>query len=401
MKTSARLWHCLKPPMGKHAVLSASGASRWLACTPSARLEQAFPNTSSSYAQEGTVAHELAEMLITYKLGRLPMRDFNEGYARIKTGPYFNAEMQEYVNAYADYVFGRYEEAQQRAEDALIELEARLDFSRWVPEGFGTGDCIIIADGTMEVIDLKYGKGLRVEAEKNSQMRLYALGALDEYGMLYDIENVLCTIYQPRLIDGISIAETTANALFTWGDDYVAPRAAMAFEGEGEFAPSGEACRWCRAGSACKARINQTLELFDEAPNPELATLDEIGAFLQKAENLQNLANAMRERVNAELLAGKSCTGWKLVEGRSNRRYADKDAVGTALTEAGFPPEDIYKTELLSLTALEKAFGKKAIGECLEGLIEKPKGAPTLAPESDKRPAFIPSEEVLKAFDAS
>lgn len=386
--------------MGKHAMLSASGASRWLACPPSARLEQSYSESTSSYAEEGTAAHSLAEMLVSYKLGRLSMKDFNEGYAHIKAGPYFNGEMQECVSDYADFILARYKEAQERSSDAVIELEARLDFSKWVPEGFGTGDCIIIADGSMEVIDLKYGKGHRVNPMDNPQMGLYALGALDQYDMLYDIENVVCTIYQPRLTDGISSATRTVEDLLAWGDECVAPRAQLAYKGEGVFSPSEEACRWCKAGADCKARAEKMLELFDDnPPDPMLADIEQVGEWLTMAEGLSEWVKALKARLEKALLEGENVPAWKLVHGRSTRRIHDQESAARKLTAAKFKKSDIYKTELLGITGLEKLAGKKRLAEVLGDLIVKPEGAPTLVPASDTRPAFVPGEAVLVAFD--
>lgn len=385
--------------MAKHAILSASGASRWLTCTPSARLELPYSNASSSYAEEGTAAHEVAELETQRLLGAIDNSTYEKRMSELREGKYYNAEMQESAVAYAEFVKQKYSEAKASCPDALVELETRLDFSRWVPDGFGTGDCIIIADGVMDVIDFKYGKGHRVDAEDNPQMRLYGLGALVRFGLLYDIDVVRMSIFQPRLTHGTSTEEMSHADMIHWAETFVAPRAKLAYDGTGEFVPTEEACRFCRAGADCKARADKLLSLFDEALDPNLATLEEIGAFLTKAADLQSWVNALKERINTALLSGESCTGWKLVEGRSNRKFSDPDAVAKAFKKAGLKQVEIFEKKMKPLTQFEKDLGKKRVGEILGDLVIKPQGAPTLAPESDKRPAFVPADEVLKAFD--
>ena len=253
--------------MAKHALLSASGAHRWLECTPSALLELQFPQTTSEYAEEGTAAHELCELTARYFLGEVSEMDFENRRDELAKGPYYNAEMQECANDYARFVTEKTKAAQESCEDAFTELEVRVDFSKYVKDGFGTGDCIIVADKVLEIVDFKYGKGVRVEATGNPQMKLYALGALLKYNTLFDIDSVRMTIFQPRLSGIQSSDEITVKELLEWAEKYVKPRAKLAYKGEGEFAPSEEVCKFCRAKAQCKARADKNLKLFDEAPD--------------------------------------------------------------------------------------------------------------------------------------
>lgn len=387
-----------------HALLSASGAAKWLNCPPSARLEEKFPNESSEYAREGTVAHALAEISAGYNLGNFTKRTFNARKKKLLATEdgekFYNEEMQEHATEYAELIYGKLKEAKENCPDAFAELEVRVDFSKWVPEGFGTGDCIIVADDWLEIIDLKYGKGHRVEAAGNPQMRLYALGALEYYGQLYDIENVRMTIYQPRLSGVQSSDEITVKELLEWAENTVKPNAELAFAGEGEFGPSEETCKFCRAKEECRARYEKNLALFDEGVDPLLITPDEAGAVLEKAKDIRAWLTDLENLVQSTILSGTSVVGWKIVEGRSNRKIADSTKAVEAFKKAGYEEAVLYKEpELITLTQMEKEFGKKAVAKILAGLIEKPQGKPTLAPESDKRPAFQPEEAILAAFD--
>ncbi len=387
-----------------HALLSASGAAKWLSCPPSARLEEGFPNTSSDYAKEGTVAHALAELSARYNLNELSKRQLNAQKKKLvateEGKKFYNEEMQEHAWAYAELIYNKLQEAKDRSEDAFAELEVKVDFSKWVPEGFGTGDCIIVADDWLEIIDLKYGKGHRVEATGNPQMRLYALGAVEYYGTLYDIKNVRMTIYQPRLSGVQSSDEISVAELLEWAETVVKPTAELAFAGKGDFAPSDEACKFCRAKEQCKARYEQNLALFDEAIDPLLITADEAGEVLAKAKDIKAWLTDLENLVQSTLLSGTKVPGWKIVEGRSNRKITDTTAAANALIKSGYTEEQIYKPlELITLTQMEKDFGKKKVAEAIGSFIEKPQGKPTLAPESDKRPEFQPEEALLGAFD--
>lgn len=382
-----------------HAILSASGAHRWSVCTPSARLEEKFPKKSSEYAEEGTAAHALAELVARYYLGELPEMDYENRRDELAKGTYYNAEMQECANDYGRLVLETFKAAQERSEDAFVELEARVDFSKYVKDGFGTGDCIIVADKMLEIIDFKYGKGVRVEAAGNPQMKLYAIGALLKYNTLFDIDTVRMTIFQPRLPGEQSSDEITVDELTEWAEKFIKPRAKLAYKGEGEFAPSEETCKFCRAKEQCKARAEYNLKLFDEAPDALLITPGEAGHILEKAKDIRAWLEDLEKLVSTTLLNGTPVTGWKLVEGRSNRRFTDELKVAEAMKAAGYDEALLYKRELITLTQMEKDFGKKAVAEVLGSLIEKPRGKPTLAPASDKKPEYKFDEQIVKAFD--
>lgn len=385
--------------MRQHALLSASGAARWLACTPSARFEEGFPESTSPYAEEGTLAHSVAELMANYYIGRSGADECEEklmGYEREK---YYNTELREATTAYGKLIREKHLEALQRSPDTQVELEVRVDFSDWVPEGFGTCDCLIISDGVLEIIDFKYGKGVRVDAENNPQMLLYALGAVALYESLYDFETVRTTIFQPRISEEPSTSEMSLNTLLAWGNEYVRPRALLADAGGGDYAPSDDTCRWCRGKEQCRARTEKNLALFDEAPDVNLLTPDEAAVILGKAKDIKAWLSDIESLVQKTLLDGIPVTGWKLVEGRSNRRYTDELLVAKALKKAGYKEAIFYEKKLLTITALEKALGKKEVGEVLGELIEKPEGAPTVAPITDKRQEFKPQEAVLAAFD--
>lgn len=374
-----------------HAILSASGASRWMACTPSARLEQQFENKTSEYAAEGTLAHELGELKLKKVLEGLSSRSFNSKLKKIQENKLYTADMPDYVDVYVDTCLERYSEARAKTPDALFKIEQRLDFSKWVPEGFGTGDFVIIADGTMEVCDLKYGKGVPVSADNNKQMMLYALGAISEFSFLYDIEKVRMTIIQPRL-DNISTFEVTVEELLKWAEEFVRPRAELAIKGEGEFF-SGDHCRFCRAKAVCRARADKNLELakydFQEPP-----TMDnnDIAYVLSKVDELVSWASDVKEYALEEALKGEEFDGFKVVEGRSNRRWSSEDDVAKVLIAEGFQESMIYTRKLDGISKIESAIGKKEVKRLLGEFIIKPVGKPTLVPITDKREPYNPAK---------
>lgn len=385
--------------MAKHALLSASGAHRWLECTPSAQLELQFPQSTSEYAEEGTAAHELCELTARYWLGEISEAEYENQRDELAKGKYYNAEMQECANDYAKFVAEKTAAARETCEDAFTALEVRVDFSKYVKDGFGTGDCIIVSDNVLEIIDFKYGKGVRVEAAGNPQMKLYALGAYLEYNTLFDIDSVRMTIFQPRLSGVQSSDEITVKELLEWAEKYVKPRAKLAYKGEGEFAPSEEVCKFCRAKAQCKARADKNLKLFDEAPDILLLTPEDAGKILEQAGDIQSWLADLESLVSSTLLAGQPVEGWKMVEGRSNRKFADELKVVAAMKSAGYDESLLYERKLITLTQMEKDFGKKAVAETLGELIVKPQGKPTLAPAKDKRPEFRPEEQLLAEFD--
>ena len=363
--------------MSDHAVLSASGAHRWLNCLPSARLELEFVNNESSAAAEGTAAHALCE----HKLKKaLHMR------SKRPVSVYNSDEMEEHSDAYVEFVMEQLELAKQSCTDPLILIEQRLDFSCYVPQGFGTGDCIIIADKKLHIIDFKYGMGVLVDAVDNPQMKLYALGALDIYDSLYDIEEVSMTIFQPRR-ENVSTWTIPVKELKDWAENELKPKAKKAYEGEGDYLP-GEWCTFCRAAVKCRARAEEKLKLAQmEFKLPPLLTDSEIEEVLSKLSDLTKWANEIiAYATDAAVNHGKEWHGFKVVEGRSVRKYKDEKAVAEAAKANGY--KDIYRQNLITLTEMQKLMGKKKFEQILGGLIHKPPGKPTLVPNSDKRPAM-------------
>lgn len=388
----------------KHALLSASGAHRWLSCPPSAKLEAELPDKTSPYAREGTLAHLLAEHKAAVAIGDLKAKEYDlwlknsfpksDGYDE-----FFNAEMDECATAYADFIKAKLNETWETCQDAFAELEVKLDFSEWVPKGFGTGDCIIVADDVLNVIDLKYGKGVAVDAEDNDQMKLYALGALKAYEDLYDVKEICMTIFQPRLTKTPSQASISVDDLLEWAEQIVRPIAKLAYKGEGDFCPSESTCRFCKCRETCKARYEKNLSLFNDNEIQAFISVEEAAKVLSLADDIKGWLADLETFVFSTLMNGEEVPGWKIVEGRSNRKYADDLKVAEALTKAGYDETLIYEKKLLSLTALEKDFGKKAIDELLGELIVKPQGKPTLAPASDKRKPYQLNESLLAEFD--
>ncbi|WP_302681528.1 DUF2800 domain-containing protein [uncultured Megasphaera sp.] len=361
----------------KHAVLSASSSYRWLACPPSAQECAKLPDVSSEFARQGTDAHRLCEYKVLSALGR-DAADPTKGLT------FFDEEMAECTDEYAQYVMEQVEAAKAVCRDPLVLIEQRLDFSRWVSGGFGTGDCVIVADDTLTVIDFKYGLGVLVDAEKNSQMMCYALGALQLFDGIYDIHQVSMTIFQPRR-DNVSTYCLDKDELLHWAETVLKPTAELAAKGEGEY-QAGDHCRFCKIKATCRKRAEYNLELaqYDFAV-PSTLQDEEIEAVLERADELVNWAGDVKEYALQQALSGKQWEGWKLVEGRSNRRYVNEDAVAAAVEKAGFDP---YEKKLLGITAMTKQLGKKRFEELLSNLVEKPQGKPVLVPESDKRPAM-------------
>ncbi len=360
-----------------HAILSASASHRWLMCPPSVRLCEQFPGDGGSeFAAEGTEAHELCEYKLKSALG-MPAENPVPHLLR------YIEEMEECASGYAAHVLSLVEEAKQTCKDPGVLIEQRVDFSEWVPEGFGTADCIIVADGTLRIVDYKHGLGVLVEAEGNPQMKCYALGALGLFDALYDIDTISMTIYQPRR-ENISSWEISRDDLLKWAENTLKPVAALAFAGKGEFC-AGEWCGFCKARHTCRARAEANLMLAKhEFKLPDLLEDTEIEVALAKADELAAWVADIREYALQRALSGKVWHGWKLVEGRSVRKYRNEDEVVRAVCEAGFDP---FEKKVLGITAMQKLLGKARFDELLSGLITKPKGKPTLAPDSDKRPA--------------
>ena len=359
-----------------HAILSASASHRWLMCPPSVRLSEQFPDDGGSeFAAEGTEAHELCEYRLKSALG-IPADDPVPHLQR------YNEEMEDCASGYATHVLSLVEEAKQTCSDPKVLIEQRVDFSQWVPEGFGTADCIIVSDGTLRIVDYKHGLGVLVEAENNPQMKCYALGALEIFDVLYDIDTISMTIYQPRR-ENISTWEISREELLQWAENTLKPIAAIAFAGEGEFC-SGEWCGFCKAKHNCRARAEANLMLAKhDFRLPELLEDSEIEFILSRVDELASWANDVKEYALKRAVSGKGWHGWKLVEGRSIRKFTSEDEVIKAVCKAGFDP---FEKKLLGITAMQKLLGKARFDELLSGLITKSKGKPTLVPESDKRP---------------
>ena len=374
----------------KHALLGASSSARWLVCTPSARLEAMFPDEQSPYAAEGTIAHDLAESILRHKL---------EGKKSPKLDGY-STEMVEAVNRYVDICEEKVNEARARSSDAEAMIEARLDFSRWVPEGFGTGDMVIVADGILEVIDLKYGKGVPVSAVENTQMRLYALGAYDVNEFLYDVKTIRMTIVQPRL-DSVSTDEMTLEELLDWGEE-IKPIAQRAFRGEGDCTPC-DYCNFCKARHTCRALADTCLTAFykDGGKLNQLLTDQEVSDILAMKDLITKWIKGVYDFAYEKALSGeKQWPGYKLVEGTSRRTITDPDAAAKTLLDNGYKEKVIFKPrELEGITNLQKVLGKKGVAKYLEAYIDKPEGKPTLVPESDKRPAINTVETMMNEFE--
>lgn len=371
--------------MSKHAYLSASSSHRWLSCPPSAKLCAATPDQASPYAREGTDAHTLCEYKVLTALGKkLP--------DPVPNLDYYNQEMENCATEYCSYVMEQLEVIRQTCPDTQIMVEQRLDFSRWVPEGFGTGDCVIVADDILHIIDYKHGLGILVEADHNPQMMCYALGALELFDGIYDISTIRMTIFQPRR-DNVSTYECSKEELLSWADNTLAPTAALALSGQGEFA-AGDHCQFCKVKATCRKRAEHNLELakYDFAMPDTLDKL-EIAAILAKADSLTAWANDIKEYALQQALSGVAYDGFKVVEGKANRKYSDDAAVAATIINAGYDP---YEKKLLGITAMTSMLGKKKFEDLLGSLVIKPQGKPTLVPESDKRAPLNTAKDDFK-----
>ena len=370
---------------GRHAILSASSSHRWLSCPPSAKLCAEEVNKSSPYALQGTDAHELCEYKVLKALGRAapdPTENLD----------YFDTEMDNCSDEYCNYVLEQLAEAKKLCKDPKVLVEQRLDFSRWVPQGFGTGDCLIVADKVLHIIDFKYGLGILVDANENPQMMCYALGALDIYDGIYDIEEVKMTIFQPRR-SNISTYTCSKEELLNWADKVLKPTAELAIKGEGEF-NAGDHCQFCAVKATCRKRAEYNLELarYDFEP-PVNLDQTEIAAILPKIDDLTAWAADVKDYALQQALSGVEYPGFKVVEGKSNRKYTDEEAVAFTVKDHGYDP---YEKKLLGITAMTSLLGKKKFDELLGGMITKPPGKPTLVPESDKRPALNTAKDDFK-----
>ena len=364
--------------MGNHALLSASSSHRWLNCPPSARLCEGYDDKGSNFAAEGSDAHSLCEYKLRKALG-MEAKDPTEDLT------WYDAEMEESASGYAAFVMELVAEAKKTCSDPVVLIEQRLDYSKYVQSGFGTGDCVLISDGTLHIVDFKYGRGVLVEAEDNPQMKLYALGALEIFDCLYDIDTVSMTIYQPRRAN-VSTFTLSRQELLDWAETVLVPTAELAYAGDGEY-HCGEWCQFCKAKADCRERARANMELARyEFRQPPLLTDEEVEEILGKLDSLMDWASDIKDYALQAAISGKHWSGYKLVEGRANRRYTDENAVVAAVKAAGYDPYD--EPKLLGVTAMTTLLGRKQFNDILGGLITKPQGKPTLVPESDKRPAM-------------
>lgn len=389
------------PDDKKHALLSASSASRWLNCMPSARMEEPHPDTESEHAAAGTLAHAIAELKLRKYTTRMRKATYETALADFARRPLYDPEMAGTTDVYMDHI-KHVCVGMPKGKTSEVLIEHRVDYSHIAPEGFGTADCIILCGSEMHVIDYKHGKGVNVEAEENPQLMLYALGALREYDFDYDIKSVHLTIVQPRN-GGIKTWPTDPQTLAAWGES-ITPRAQAAYDGNGACV-TGEWCRFCKAAAECPAQAQVFQELDDRAqkyPDPALLDTDFIAYVLARTDTVANWLTKMREYALGLVLSGTEIEGWKAVEKASRRAWTDQDAAFKALIAAGVDKSMLYETVPIGFTAIEKtvdADTRKAAG--FDSYLHKPKGEPVLAPEKDKRPAYVPvqAEDVFKPVD--
>ena len=388
------------PTPEKHALLSASSASRWLNCTAAPRFEEQFPETTSEYAEEGRLAHSICELKLLKKFTPMDKSTFTKRYNKLKKEPLYCDEMDRTSDIYIEHLT---EKAMTYNQHPSVSAEVTVDFSEYVPDGFGTCDCIMIGGDTLDITDYKHGKGVPVSAENNAQMRLYALGALNRYRPIYGdtIKKVRMTICQPRIQDEPSTETITSAELIAWGES-IKPIAQRAYMGLGEFNP-GEHCRFCRGKAKCRARadINTALEEFkdcvpENSEKPPLfgqgvLTDEEIGDLLVRGKELVKWYGDLEEYALSTLLNGGQIPGWKAVAGRSNRTFTDQDAALAAVLAAGYDEALVYERKAKTLTELEKLMGKAEFADKLGHFVVKPLGKPTLAPMTDIREAYSPA----------
>lgn len=378
--------------MTTHAKLSPSSAERWIACPPSVKLSERFPDTTTSYAEEGTTAHLVAEISIRKALGLLTEQEAATRMEEAELSLYYTKDMPGNLEPYVDYVVSH------AAEADFVGLEERLDIGEWVPGGYGTSDAVIIKGDLLEVVDLKYGQGVPVSATGNPQFRLYGLGAVNEWFMLYPFSKVRCTVIQPRL-DSISSEELKVPELLDWAERVLKPAALLAEKGEGEYR-SGDHCRWCKAKAVCRRRAEDNMALARyEFAEPALLTNEDIADVLSAAGELKAwVSDVEAYALDQALNHGASFHGYKLVEGRSLRQLTDEDSAVRILLENGVAEDALYTRSLVGIPAMEKLVGKRRLAELLKDHIVKPQGKPTLVRDTDKRPALNSTEAAAQDF---
>lgn len=383
--------------MTAHALLSASGAARWMHCTGSPKLERDFPDTTSAYAKEGTLAHAICELkLRKFAVEPMGKATYTRRLSKLKKEPEYQKEMDGYTDDYLDRVKAIILAYPHKPH---VACEQRVDFSNWVPGGFGTADCIVVGDDTLHIVDFKYGKGVEVDAHDNPQMRLYALGAAELYKMLWQIRTVRMTIIQPRL-SNYSTDELPYQDLLDWADKVVKPAAQEASGEQGRFEP-GDWCRFCRAKQQCKARAEYFAAMAKDAeahPDPRLMTPEDLGRYLKAAKLLKAWAEDMQEYGLTLCLDGREVPGWKAVEGRGSRTFTDQEAAFKVLMDHGTDEAMLYNRVPLTLAQAEKMVGKKEFAALVGSYIDKKPGKPTLVPEADKRPAITNKPTAEQVF---
>ena len=387
----------------EHALLSASSSHRWLSCTPSARLEEEYVkehgSQTTSYAEEGTTAHELAQLRLNFLTYRIPYKEYESSLEKIQQSGYYSTEMFGYVETYVQQVLEHLSKATAKDKAATLNIESRVDFSDIIPDGFGSADAIILSEGAIEVFDLKYGKGVLVEAQDNPQLMLYAIGAIRENDMLYDIHEVSLTIIQPR-VGGFSTASYSRSELEAWANDYVKPRAALAFKGEGEQVP-GEHCKFCKVKAQCRALASMAMERAKEDFKNDtslLCSVEEITEMYKSVPVIKDWCESVSAFLLDKAMSGVEVPGYKVVEGVSRRVFTSEDKVIEKLQEEGYDFDDITKTSLKGIGEIEKLVGKKKFEPLLGSFVDKPQGKPTLVPLSDKRPPLNSPDQAAIDF---
>jgi hypothetical protein len=377
----------------KHALLSASGATRWMNCTPSARLEDKFLESKgnkepdSPYAKEGTLAHEFGDVRLRLLNGEIDDKVAQQEFIKLRANEFYTDEMEEEVDKYVTYVWETLLSSQRTTPGAELIIEKRFDFSHIVENGFGTGDATIISDCVMDVQDLKYGKGIKVDADNNPQLMLYGLGALREFDLSYEIHTVRLTVVQPRL-DHISAWDISVADLEEWGEKQVKPKAKKAYKGEGKK-HAGEWCKWCKVKAMCDTLAEENIKLAQhDFKDAHLLTEKQILAVYKQIPMLTDWAKSVEKYVLDEAVKGKSWPGYKVVEGRSIRKWTDEDKIKELLKEEGFTEEEYLKMSLEGIGKIEKLLGKVDFKEKLNPFVNKPQGKPTLTSQNDKRPAM-------------
>ena len=379
-----------------HAKLSASGASRWATCPGSVQMEEGIPDTESVYAKEGTLAHELSELKLKHYLDSkgFGKRKLNAAVKKIKEDELYQAEMDGFTDNYVDFIK---EKALSFPSKPYIEIEKRVDFSSWVPGGFGTCDCILIHGSTLSIIDLKYGKGVPVSAEKNEQLILYALGAYNAFSLIYDIKKIEMNIVQPRL-NNYSSWEVDLTELLLWGD-YFNVQSSKALSGNGELVPSAKACKFCKARDICSVRAENNLSLESEIHlNPNEISRDKLFEYISRGEDIAKWVNDLKAYALNLCLTGEDVKGLKAVAGRTSRSWTNQDEALKKLMDGGIDEAIIFDKVPLTLAKLEKALGKEQFNNLVGDMVVTSTGKPTLVFENDKRPAITDTVKATSIF---